>query len=392
MIRKVAYSFAIGVLFGLAQYTGSATVYWMLVLLLLMAAISGLGLLWFWWGFSFQQKLLPATASKGDQVTLKITFRNPTLLPIPRLQAVVDTLESAVTGQHVTLRLSLPSFGRAEVQLPMEANLRGLYEVGVGSVRVYDMLGLFSVNIKMTGRFTRRPLHMAIYPKAHNWQGVDLPSADYQDRAEEHLLQPDEASIAMDTRVWRVGDNVKRVHWKLTARKRELIVKLFEQNTRADVCVLLDDGVATDEPMAAAEQADRACDAAISLLYTALRRGLTARLICLRGERMPLCRGDRDLEAVLQSLCVLPFDAPYTARQLLGAQALGQGQEETFFFITARADAEVFDTILALRERGAIVRLLAVGVDENDEQLQKLRDQGIPCAAVGRDLTQVALS
>lgn len=50
----------------------------------------------------------------------------------------------------------------------------------------------------------------------------------------------EDPSSPNDFRAYQQGDPLKRIHWKMSARKRELIVKQFEEPALPDALVMLD--------------------------------------------------------------------------------------------------------------------------------------------------------
>ena len=50
----------------------------------------------------------------------------------------------------------------------------------------------------------------------------------------------EESADPMDVRAWQQGDSMKKVHWKLSARRREMLVRRFEEPALPEALVLLD--------------------------------------------------------------------------------------------------------------------------------------------------------
>ena len=62
----------------------------------------------------------------------------------------------------------------------------------------------------------------------------------YQKDVETMRRAMEDPSSPNDFRAYQQGDPLKRIHWKMSARKRELIVKQFEEPALPDALVMLD--------------------------------------------------------------------------------------------------------------------------------------------------------
>nr|WP_276612330.1 DUF58 domain-containing protein [Kineococcus vitellinus] len=164
---------------------------------------------------------------------------------------------------------------------------------------------------------------------------------------------PDDVSI----REYRVGDDLRRVHWRSTARRGAVMVRSDEHPGRPDVVVLLDDRAAAHAGRGAASSLEWAVTAAASAAVHLQRRGHRVRL---------LHDGTFDPPREL--------DDPSAARGLLRALArLRPGAPDGL----ARSTA--------LLGRGDSTLLLAVlgQVDEADvAPLLSARPPGVPALAV----------
>ena len=57
----------------------------------------------------------------------------------------------------------------------------------------------------------------------------------------EHISRmTEDAASPSGVRDWIPGDALKKVHWKLTMRKRELMVRTYEESARPDTLLLVD--------------------------------------------------------------------------------------------------------------------------------------------------------
>ena len=182
----------------------------------------------------------PAQTPRGEMAHLRVRVDRAPLLPVSPLQCTVALGELRA---EYTLPLR---HGGAELKLDIPARHIGQMQAGVSQAALSDALGLFRVQVPC--RDTLRPL--LVLPRSFEVSPLRFLSADegrpLPNRTSEDLSSPE------DTRPYRPGDALKRVHWKLSARKRDLVSRTFEIPAPPDTLILLDcTAPAADESAAA---------------------------------------------------------------------------------------------------------------------------------------------
>jgi len=128
-----------------------------------------------------------------------------------------------------------PGFlGMKQVAFTPQFNHVGVWPCGVQQLVFTDVFGLFRLSRKVKTDLPR----MLVLPRgfevdplafAHLDEGRALPN-----RSGEDVTSPE------DTRAYRLGDPFKRIHWKLSTRAQELVVRRFEVPAPPDTLILMD--------------------------------------------------------------------------------------------------------------------------------------------------------
>lgn len=187
----------------------------------------------------------------------------------------------------------------------------------------------------------------------------------------------------MGVREYRSGDSMRHVHWGLTARHGQVMVREFEQEQTRRLAVVIDterDEGETWTPL------DRACCVAASLLDAASAHGHGARLAAAVGDEVDvLARADED--AAMRWLARLePSGIPLaTALGRLGPEDL-RGVETLVVVTPAWKDRAPVALASAL-DRVAATRTVVVAVATGDAPLDvsSLTEAGIEVHAWARD-------
>lgn len=163
---------------------------------------------------------------------------------------------------------------RQEMSYPVRSDLRGRFPIGPMTVRVSDPFGMvvlghaFHAVTPLT--VTPRTVPLAPIPLAGAWSG----SGDNRPRAFATGSAED-----VTIRDYRRGDDLRRVHWRTSARLGELMVRREEQPWQSRATVLLDDRACAHRGRGAASSLEAAVQAAASVIVHLDQRGYTVRLV-----------------------------------------------------------------------------------------------------------------
>lgn len=170
----------------------------------------------------------PDAVSRGEEAQWTLSVENRAGLPIPRLLLRLES-RNRFTGRREKSRLVLSGLVRRKpLTRPAHTDRCGLLEFKVTKVRVYDCLGLFSIRRPLPEAARLLSLPVPVDPGPLNLpegQGVRLTPAG----AAKGGWGED-----YDLREYRPGDPMRSVHWKLSSKWDELIVR-----EPVDTCVPL---------------------------------------------------------------------------------------------------------------------------------------------------------
>lgn len=196
---------------------------------------------------SYSRRLSPARAFCGDSVMLETTLSNRKLVPLPWVEVWERLPQALDPGVDVERSMSRPDqvwlcqgaslwpYHRARWQLPIRCAHRGVYTLGNVRVRSGDP---FSVCEREA--WLRHSLEVVVYPRVVPLRRLALalrhPSVDLASR---RSLMTD-PSRTVGPREYRPGDPQRLIHWRASAHRGELQVRVLEPATSLQVCLVLD--------------------------------------------------------------------------------------------------------------------------------------------------------
>ena len=182
--------------------------------------------------------ILPRGAEKGRDAVIAFRGTNGAWLPLPRVEFRF-VMTNGLTGEtrRETVRLSLPGRGTGETAVTLHSGQCGLFRIQAECVRVCDPLGIC--------RFTAaddRHWELMVQPGLFAMElllpmrgSVSEDSARYaQDRAGYDLAE------TFQVREYAPGDSPRQIHWKLSSKLDELILKEASQPESRSLLVFWD--------------------------------------------------------------------------------------------------------------------------------------------------------
>lgn len=144
-----------------------------------------------------------------------------------------DGLE--VTGPGTTIIDALAADQEMVVTYTMRARRRGVYRLGPVQLGHWDLLGLFAF-ARQAGDVDELVVHPTPEKLPESWLRAIALNALRQPRRRFR----GEGTEFYGTRRYLPGDDLRRVDWKSTARRGELIVRQYERAEATDCTVVLD--------------------------------------------------------------------------------------------------------------------------------------------------------
>jgi len=179
----------------------------------------------------------------------------------------------------------------------------------------------------------------------------------------------------LGVREYRTGDSMRHVHWGLTARHGQVMVREFEEERTRRVAIALDTERDRGDGWT---PLDRACAAAASIMDAAAAHGHGSRVLAATADGDVDVLARSELREQLRWLArVTPSGVPLpTALDLLGPDDL-RGVETIVLLVPAWPDLDTGSMVAAaagLKDRIARVACLAIAVDDDPAGARRLTD------------------
>ncbi|MFF7354813.1 MULTISPECIES: DUF58 domain-containing protein [Streptomyces] len=227
------------------------------------------------------RRLAPARVPAGTEARVHLRMDNVSRLPTGLL--MLQDRVPYVLGPRPRFVLDrVEPGGRREVSYRVRSDLRGRYPLGPLQLRLTDPFGMCELTRSFSAHDT-----LTVIPRVQPLAPVRFSgeAQGYGDGRQRSLALAGEDDVI--PRGYRYGDDLRRVHWRSTARYGELMVRREEQPRRARCTVLLDTRGGAYEGAGPDSAFEWAVSGAASVLVHMLERGFSVRLLTDSGSVVP---------------------------------------------------------------------------------------------------------
>lgn len=273
-------------------------------------------------GLTARRELLPPRISVGSQARVRLHISGSGRLPIGGL-LLEDGVPHALGGRpRFQLDTVDPQRGAA-LEYAVTPVLRGLHHIGPLRTRVSDPFGLAEHERELAGRN-----RLIALPRVVTLTGLPAGSGLGTGDDGSSRVRAGHGEDDITVRHYRHGDDLRRVHWKNTARRDELMVRAEERPWHGGVTVLLDRRSAAHRGSGTKSSIEWAVSAVASICAHLHQHGQHVRLVTENGQVLAggagRSDGGHDEGAALDALAVAQ---PSAQRDLSCGRDPGNGQE-----------------------------------------------------------------
>jgi len=369
-------------LLTVALCTGSQLFLLLSILILLVVAAAFIAVFWASATLTVDGQLSGETVYRGDDVVLSLRVHHRGLLPIaPLLLELTDP--SGNRERDIRLK-NMPNKVQS-MRLPIHAAHVGVFSVGLHSCTVEDLLGLVRKKVP----FQQTSFELLVLPRTFDIEPLKLapgdPGSELMARATEDLSAPS------DVRNYQPGDAMKKIHWKLSLRKRELMVRKFDEPILQDVLILMDCSrpPSWGHPQAEADLRDTLLETAASVLTAQLSTDHQFRLPLLGSHPVDVVK-TMGLPIAMDYLSRVDFSETDRFERVLAIESSRLRKVGCVVIISARLNIPMVDIMIRIHRAGPNIRLYLVTFAPDDENvlplIGRLRQASIEVSYVTPDL------
>ena len=313
--------------------------------------------------------------NRGDSVAMEVSVSHKSILPIAPV-----SLKMRATSNTPAGNIHLTQLGRRtqKVAYRFTAEHVGAMLPGVESFTVSDVFGLFKKE--------HTPEHagneLLVLPVPFDVEPLTFAAGDMGVETMKRAME--DPSSPSDFRGYQPGDPLKRIHWKMSARKREIMIRQFEEPALPDALVMMDTSppyLPEDiDPLKMAYLQDAVLETAASVVNCQISQDNPVRLPIV-GDRPMEYHGTMGLTILLEELARVTFNETEQFERVLLMQMNDLRKTGAVVIVTTRLTSVLVDLIGRMKRMGPNVRVYLVTFRPKEGSLQglvgRLQQQGV---------------
>lgn len=339
--------------------------------------------------------------SKGEIIPLSVQIENPTIFPISHLKIYLTYKNGYIKDRfRKEYQVSVDGRSKTSIICKLHSEYAGNLEITLKGVRIADYLKLFALKKRR-----KDELKIAVVPTYYELTEEYLFDHQIRLLESDHYSKRksgDDPSEVFNIREYREGDRLQRIHWKLSRKQGQLMIKEFSDPMNCSILLLVNLCVPNRETLLFYMDAIMEC--ALSLTYTFLRNQQMHYVAWydVKNGGFRMIRVEQELD-IYEAIDGLLQALPYLKEVDVLSSYLAEHPNDRytdFFYVTGDVAEDNMELLSVVR---ADSKQLIYISDENqaydereitEDLLQKTKEMGInlwpvDVTTVRRDLEQV---
>lgn len=189
----------------------------------------------------------PFTAQADEQkAEFCTTIKNDSIFPVSAVTFEVEFQDMSDEGT-IKRKIKTPVAAKEKrnIHTVVTTSHSALIECRIKKVRAYDAFGIIHFKIKNIKDKTKLLITPAIAEESYiqsNRNAYIIDSDKYSE-----TQKGDDSSQVFEVRNYVPGDDIRRIHWRLSSKQDELIVKEYSKPIDEDCIVMLESGIGSND-------------------------------------------------------------------------------------------------------------------------------------------------
>lgn len=327
-------------------------------------------------GLQFTRVMRFGWAQVGDQLEERFELTN--VGAVPALWAeVVD--HSTLPGYLASWTTAVEAKRMRRWSRSATCTRRGLFTLGPTTLLTGDPFGVYTVSLNYPAS-----MPFLVLPPVLSLPAIRVSPGGLSGEGRPRPNAPERTISAASVREYNPGDSQRWIHWRTTARKDSLHVRLFDGTPASDWWIVLD----LEQGVQAGEGDDSTEEHGVVLAASLADRGLQMRRavgLVMHSQDLvwlPPERGDTRRWEILRDLALAsPGQRPLS--DLLMRMKPSIGRHASLVVITPALDPAWIEALVPMMKRGAVPTVLLLdpasfgGTGDVSETAELLATQGV---------------
>ena len=314
--------------------------------------------------------------AKRDETEYKVKIHNDGFLPCFFAYIHLNFEDIGLNSDIVEEYFSIKSKGSYESTFKLSGKYRGVYDVGITHMYVYDFLGLFKLKPKYD-----QTLKLIITPQVIKIPDIMLEASRQGETTVKKYMPGKDYTVAFELREYQPTDTYKQIHWKATAKKNELISKEPQEIEQLATAFFVDNLRIPKALQTMLERENKMMDVVVSAMSYCHQLGHRISLYTL-AESQTLQKGrlgyTSDFTQLFYDISILPFGLFGDIHHVLNEHFTTGNVLENMFIFTQVIDRDLIASLQVYKLHGSHIALFIFG-NVSADMVRKVEALDIRC-------------
>lgn len=280
--------------------------------------------------FKVFQKVETRALVKGQEVPYYFNLSNESKIAFTSVSvSFMEGLQQVKGVEEVRGYCLLPGESIRK-QTTIQAKYRGEYEIGIDCVSITDLFGIGTVTYRCKSKIQAKVL-----PRIIRLESFCFYSEEEDEKQDRSLPSYGKEALGKETREYRMGDDKKQIHWKLSACKETWMVREYTKPQQVEWSVVIDLHCKEKDALAKLRLEDKVMEAAIAVVHYLFLRGVRIRVFYEQdGIHLLEVHNRQEFEQFYEWAAEVPFSSETRTEEIFsGVGMLGQ-EEKRYLVVT----------------------------------------------------------
>lgn len=314
-------------------------------------------------GFSIDQQLKSRTVIVGQQVDYLLELKNDSPFSYSGMKFIMFPDFFTMEKAPENMIYELTPGGKVKFETGLKCRYRGSYDIGVQYVVLYDFLNIFSWKYRLLS-----PIKAIVKPQLISLSSLKSLETIAVINSKERLNGQSFPDALV--RNYIMGDSIRRIHWKATARTGELKVRQYNDESNQGVSLYFEGRRYSEKPSDYLPLENKLLETVLAVSGYFARQSMPVYVTQGDGEYLDafLAQDEKGFEALYEMVSDASFYSSYSETESQLAyldDCLGRANPVTFM-VVHELDDQVVSKTNELTSQGIYVIIYLISDIEKD--------------------------
>lgn len=300
---------------------------------------------------TFEERSDFSNCSRGTDNTFSVRLKNRSPLVYTRME-VYFFVSDIFGGEDSTdtAVITLAPFEERNFGFNIHFDHIGTYEAGLKKVTFSDLFGIFQVTLDNEKRY-----QVQVSPKIFDVAKLHVSNSTFTESKHQLIPTSMDGSDYTGVREYVIGDPIKSIHWKLSARTEVYMTRQYESYGNTGVSIIMDflsPAYDTESMMCVF---DGIVETALSVEHYGRNRGIETEILYLNKagrKKKYSSRGGKDIFGLIADLPKVSAEGgKYTALNILMEEGGAPYSQGNLAFCTANITGSLVRAMMEIKMR-----------------------------------------